>query len=990
VVFRKLATYLILFATAAVWFSMLETGVTLLREGPGVVDRDTAVGLFVVVTALHFALLLTFALASFAAVRLGGRWLRGHNHFWSPYLSFHPDARFETSSRLIAVAVAVGAAGVSLYLAFAYSLKTFHAPDLIAQLLSVVTVVIMLGTAVLVIGLTRVLSRLISGLSRRWPIVKRLLSPRVVLMLMLGGLALIGLALLSINRELFRQIDPMNALFGASLLLITLLAVLLIERDRPEVRGIQHSKRLGFLVVGCLAATFICLHMAEDLLSHDLSVRTLFFLRMPRHTTLAVDLLQRLSDSDGDGYSRYFGGRDCNDQNPDIHPNAIEIPGNGVDENCMAGDYPLVETLDTTEFEGLERVTNVILITVDSLRPDLMSVYGYGQNTTPNLKRVASEGCTVFTNAYSASVATMPALLAMQAGRLRSAVSLTWDGALNPRVHTLPRLMAEFGFDTRAQIIPRTLHHDILSGFTVENLGEGIPYEQLFNAATGVRFVDGAIRLFSGYQPYEKPIFLFQHWLDPHSPYIRHKGFDQFGKDTRARYLSEVAYTDYQLGRLFDYLKQSGRMADTLVIISADHGEAFHEHESEYHGESLYEEEVRIPLIICAPGAPPSVIDTPVSLLDIAPTVLAAVGQFAPLTMSGRPLLNAVYGRTLTERAVVAEIVNPKPIRMLVEGGWKIIHYPLQGMAELFDLVNDPKETTNRLFSDPEQAGARYAMLLQIMDSVSASFGRRLLEILVPKLPDGLNPLTVDFEKGPRLLAASLEKETLGAGQTLKGTFFWQARKPMDGPLFSHFSLLDENGKQVWSMADPTPAFADYPTQLWRPGDLVRDELEVLLPENLPSGELSFCMGISDQGRALTPSRSAGLRIEKKAVCVATLQVTNEQGDRAEYVLDEKAGALLEPLLRVSPCAAESISIAHNQARLSYPGKNGEASVMIVFHNPARPPADEILAQGGSSLAVMMDGELSPSCRSSLPDRLKTVLDALVWIEPGDSSSPTP
>ena len=125
------------------------------------------------------------------------------------------------------------------------------------------------------------------------------------------------------------------------------------------------------------------------------------------------------------------------------------------------------------------------------------------------------------------------------------------------------------------------------------------------------------------------------HFFEPHEPYVAHPGF-QFGAGDVDRYDSEIAYTDAAVGRLVGEVR--ARRPGTIVIVAADHGEEFDEHGGRYHGSSLYEEQLRIPLIVSIPGVAPHVVDGQVELFDVTPTVLALLDISVPARMRGTDL----------------------------------------------------------------------------------------------------------------------------------------------------------------------------------------------------------------------------------------------------------------------------------------------------------------------------------------------------------------
>jgi arylsulfatase A-like enzyme len=211
-----------------------------------------------------------------------------------------------------------------------------------------------------------------------------------------------------------------------------------------------------------------------------------------------------------------------------------------------------------------------------------------------------------------------------------------------------------------------------------------------------------------------RPFYLWMHFLDAHNPYKQPPGAPKFGSSELDRYDAEIAHVDAQIAAVLAALEEAGELADTIVVITADHGDEFQDHGNRHHGRSLYNELVRIPLIVAVPGAAPQVIDAPVSMVDIGATVLDLVGVARPGGQNGRSLAPAVLGTgPAPDRTVLAELIADRNItrnlRAAYHGGWKLIWDLDANTYELYNLVEDPFDRDDRIDAEREVFAAMKA-----------------------------------------------------------------------------------------------------------------------------------------------------------------------------------------------------------------------------------------------------------------------------------------
>jgi arylsulfatase A-like enzyme len=200
---------------------------------------------------------------------------------------------------------------------------------------------------------------------------------------------------------------------------------------------------------------------------------------------------------------------------------------------------------------------------------------------------------------------------------------------------------------------------------------------------------------------------LWTHLFEPHSSYMPHKEFPTELSGVPGlmeKYDYEIAFVDLWVAKLMAALDRLGLAKDTAVVVMADHGEAWGEHKVYFHGQDLFDEQLRVPLVIAVPGMAPRVIDDDTALVDVAPTLLDLVGAPIPPAMRGRSLLARLEGGPPAPHTVFGELLPatawPHHAAMMVDGGHKIIHRISDRRWELYDLRRDPGEKKN-LADDP-------------------------------------------------------------------------------------------------------------------------------------------------------------------------------------------------------------------------------------------------------------------------------------------------
>ncbi len=462
-----------------------------------------------------------------------------------------------------------------------------------------------------------------------------------------------------------------------------------------------------------------------------------------------LGLARRLFDRDGDGFARAFGGGDCNDGDDRVYPGAPDEPGNGLDEDCSGADLdpaarpvasggPAKPAPAGSGGSGaappdvaLPNDLNLLLITVDTLRGDLgYAGYKNPQNpstsVSPKLDALA-ERATVFEQAYALASYTGKSVGPMLSGKYPSETHRGWshfntfakdDKMLAERlqaagVHTLS-VQAHWYFD-KCCGLNRGFDAVDMSAYP----GAGAQAET-DTSRTSEKITDAAIRRLGEPANASGRFFAWVHYLDPHADYLRHPDVPDFGKAGRGPYDHEVYFTDKHIGRLLEWLAAQPFAKRTAVIVTSDHGEAFGEHKLFRHGFEIWDELVRVPLLVQVPGAAPRRVKARRGAVDLVPTALDLMRVKPAFDggpsdfVSGRSLLPEVFGAAPEERDVFVDMPagpNNEERRALITPDGKKLSVSAGVRFQLFDLTADPAEKTDLAASDKAllgQARAHY------------------------------------------------------------------------------------------------------------------------------------------------------------------------------------------------------------------------------------------------------------------------------------------
>jgi arylsulfatase A-like enzyme len=343
---------------------------------------------------------------------------------------------------------------------------------------------------------------------------------------------------------------------------------------------------------------------------------------------------------------------------------------------------------------------SVVLVTVDALRYDRVGARAAGRRVAPNIDAFFSEA-VVFDRAYTAIPHTSYAITSLLTGKYVHALR---DVPGVPEAHeTLPELLRRFryrsaGFFTKAVFfIDRTRFEPYLRS------GYGFDLAKIEYETTAQERVAQTIAFLEEQRAAGRKALTWTHFFEPHEPYDR--DCTRFGSADVDRYDCEIATVDEALGALFGYLEES--LPGAIVVVSADHGEEFGDHGGRYHGTTLYDEQVRVPLAIRVPGVAPRTVPEPVGLVDLFGTVLSLLDLPVPARVRSRDLAPLVGGGRAPEQAAFVEVHDQI---MVARGERKLIWDRAAGTALLYDLAADPGETVSIAEKLPDETADLQAL----------------------------------------------------------------------------------------------------------------------------------------------------------------------------------------------------------------------------------------------------------------------------------------
>ena len=371
----------------------------------------------------------------------------------------------------------------------------------------------------------------------------------------------------------------------------------------------------------------------------------------------------------------------------------------------VARDERLARTVAGLLDERLprRREMNLLVISIDTLRNDRMGYMGYPRRITPAVDALAARSL-VFERTYTQYPTSAGSFSSFFSSRYTGCAPIFWEWRRKhhpfPEDFSLAGMLEKHGWTSgavvafnRSDLERRWIFGHLKDGFSIFNRDQ----TQVAREAPQVtRSALERLRELAGSR-----FFLWVHYLDPHAPYaVLPEHF--FGREPQDRYDGEISRVDAQVARILRTLEEVGRADDTVVVVFSDHGEEFYEHDGRYHCTSLYEEQVRVPLVVHVPGLEPRRIEDPVGLIDVVPSLFELFGiedpyernghSFWPPLLGLRPWPGFTYAELFPNHFMLAGGKD-----MLVLGKRKLITSLRLGTEEIYDLETDAGERRNRL-----------------------------------------------------------------------------------------------------------------------------------------------------------------------------------------------------------------------------------------------------------------------------------------------------
>lgn len=832
---ERLAEQWMLGALVAVALSLIDALLALERSSGHTAAEGAVAALHLMALSMPVGILLGGLSWLLLSIARQTPWLHGVRRRLSDRFRFFEPAPDAVSATL---AAALGFLVMALFGRTAYELLVTrtHRVDLAAWVMGAMT------AAAALLGLaTAAVARLLLR-----PVVRRLLPFASAALFSAAALVSLGVgawAFLSARPELIRAYGWARLLFAP--LAVSLWCGLWLGLRTLFRHGSTAGRHRGTLAAGAVLLALFAFVCSALTYGASNRVRAL----VEQHTVLGRPLLRRYApwtDMDGDGHSWAFGGRDCDDLDPAVHPGAADPEGDGVDSDCFSGDgSPDVSAHGDGGYgrlpAGLPEKPNFVLVTIDALRPDRLHIGGNPRPTSPHIDRFAQEA-VFFDTVVAQSSRSLRSIPAMLSGRYPSEIAYGPEflfPAVLPENILLPEVLADQGYRTAVTMGTDYFRRvgQFFQGFQEVNQ---LPLYKPPRA----RPVDEGLAQLRKLAGSDSPFFLWLHLFNVHEPYLVPPHPSRFGRRRIDHYDTEIVLADRAFQRVLDAIDELHLADQTVVVLASDHGEAFGEHGIMGHSTTLYEEELRATLIIRVPGLPPRRVSEPVALFDLFPTLLNLVGTAPPVPVPSRSLLPLMWGEGADPaRLIFSELMPdglfPFDIKSVRQGSDKLLWWVQDGTFQLFSLREDPGEEDDRSDRDRGRALELLGLLQAWVAQTNRPENRTDAYIEAHRLarpPARMtHPLDVRVPGMFTILGFDFPRRTFRPGERMPLTFYYRADARTQADVFFRVSIEGPPGYRVppHFHAHHYPLRARYPTPRWRPGEILRDSVPMVVPPEI-------------------------------------------------------------------------------------------------------------------------------------------------------------
>ena len=510
--------------------------------------------------------------------------------------------------------------------------------------------------------------------------------------------------------------------------------------------------------------------------------------------------------------------------------------------------------------EGHDGPSNVAIILLESTRAQSMTVYDEAMKTTPFLANLADES-TVADRAYVTVPHTSKALVGTLCGlepRLRMPITEALPGGLPARC--LADLLAEEGyrsvffqsaterFEDRPGLVDNMGYHDFVP---LEQMDSG-GYEEANYFGLEDAIMLPYSRAWHEARDESAPFLTTYLTLTPHHDYLaprRYGRFEFVEDDELNRYKNTLYYVDQFTRELMEQYQELGLYEDTLFVIVGDHGEAFEEHGRSQHDNVIWEQGVHIPMLFYDPSNPEGRrLEYPVSQIDVVPTILEWLGYEVE---RGEYPGKAVWD-SHADRTVFSHCWYERRCMARIGHRWKYIDHFGQRGVEVYDLLEDPRESRNLAAEKKDEVRSWRAELYGWRESVNDLYRREqtdeIDDYIYDELPDGVIEHRFELGDFARHLGYEIDMEELRRGQRVSITHYFEALSsiPTGWELFIH-GVSEPDMLNL----DRVPLEGMHPLDEWEPGTIIADQYSFRIPRNWSVGDFILYLGIyhPDQGR---------------------------------------------------------------------------------------------------------------------------------------------